>query len=243
MTRKALNRVYNRWCKARIGSLLPGILAELDEYAKGSETTGTQWITLYWAVQGILKYRPRHILECGTGSSTIVLGAAVARLMAQDSTYHSKVISMESVREWFDVASASLPEKYKSIVEIHYGPRELYQVGFVRGFIHGNVPIHNYDFLFLDGPNFTDERGVAFCADVFNAMTLSNAEVINGVVDGRASSAFVIQTFFGMRALRYWPVFAASTFSIPKTDLTTNYTSSEFKSSLRGKIYLMKFRR
>lgn len=78
--RKVLQKIGNRYGRWRLERALPGIGHELRAYANGSTTTGTQPITMWLAVKGILRHRPRWILESGTGSSTLVLAAAVKRL-------------------------------------------------------------------------------------------------------------------------------------------------------------------
>ena len=73
-------------------------MKELDDYKKLSDTTGTQWITLWYAVSGILKHKPSFILESGTGSSTLVLAATVKKLMHENPTYTGQITSMEVAR-------------------------------------------------------------------------------------------------------------------------------------------------
>ncbi len=242
--RKVVQRLYNKICRGRIERALPGIVAELATYSKGSDTTGTQWITLWFAVSGILKQKPAHILESGTGSSTLVLAATVHRLKRENPDYDGRITSMESVKEWYDIASVNLPEKYRDVVEIVLGPREKFEMGFFRGFIHSNIPKHDYSFVLLDAPKFWDENGVAFCADMFKVMDLSDAPVIHGVVDGRASSVLVLQTLFGTGAARYYHSLFAARFSIPRIHFrdTAFNTPKDFSCSPSGRLSFTKFR-
>lgn len=242
---KVIRRLYNRLCRRKLERLLPGILSELKTYSKGSDTTGTQWITLWFAVKGILRHKPRHILECGTGSSTLVLAAAVQKLKREYPDYDGHITSMESIEQWFTIASECLPERYKADVEIIYGPREKFEMGFFRGFIHSNIPKKDYSFVFLDGPNFFDEHGLAFCADIFKVMDLSNAKLIHGVVDARVSSVFVLQTIFGPAVARYWHSLFAASFTVPNIDFRDvgNKSTRNFATSLAGSLTFTKFRR
>jgi hypothetical protein len=243
--RKPIQRIMNKWSKLAIRRHLPGVVEEVAEYAKKSNTTGTQWITLWMAVRIILKQKPQWILESGTGSSTLVLAAAVAWLRDKNPGYEGRIVSMESVPEWHQIATRNLPEKYKDTVEIVLGPREKYEVAMFRGYIHSNIPQHDYTFVLLDGPAFQDDHGVAFCADVFKAMELSSAPVVYGVSDGRASSVMVIQQLFGVKAARYWHGLYAAHFALPKTDLKDSKlnTPKDFKASLSGGLEFVKFRR
>ncbi|WP_137700969.1 class I SAM-dependent methyltransferase [Marimonas lutisalis] len=213
-------------------------MAELKDYSKGSDTTGTQWTTLWFAVREILKHRPACILECGTGASTIVLASAVKKLKAEDPSYDGHIVSMESVKEWYDTAQGCLPEKYRDVVEIVLGPREKYEIGMFRGYLHGNIPRKSYDFVFLDGPSFADEKGSAFCADVLRVLEFTEAPVVRGVIDGRTSSGFVLQTMFGVPAARYFLPNMAGVFEIETAALRSDHTSTDFGSTVMGRLYL-----
>lgn len=243
--RKVLQRIGNHYCRWRLERALPGISQELRHYAKGSTTTGTQPITMWLSVKRILRHRPRWILESGTGSSTLILAAAVHRLRREVAGYDGRIISMESVAEWRDTAQANLPDHCRDVVDIILGPREKFEMAMFRGYVHGNIPVHDYDFVLLDGPQFWDDRGLAFCADVFRAMELSNAPVIHGVSDGRASSVMVIQSIFGVAAARYWHFRFAAAFALPKInfcDAELN-TPHDFSCGLFGRLEWVRFRR
>lgn len=238
MNRKVFNRILKMIAKSRLEALLPEMRSELIAYSKGSDTTGTQPITLFLAVKDILKYRPRRILECGTGSSTVVLALAVQKLKSEDPSYDGKVISMESVEEWYRIAQSNLPDKFKNIVTIVHGPREKYEVSMFRGYIHSNKPDEEYDFVFLDGPNFEDEYGTAFCADVIHVAQKKRKGKLRGVIDGRGSSAFVLQTLFGRFSTRYFMSLMASRFCI---DCGKNFCiqrTTDFKAGFLGVLRL-----
>ncbi|NNE87315.1 MAG: hypothetical protein HKN27_04505 [Silicimonas sp.] len=238
---KQLFSVYKRWCKHRLNKALPGIVDELAGYAQQSDTTGTKWTTLWWAVHTILTYKPKVILECGTGASTIVFAAAIQKLHAQDATYQGRIISMESVAAWRDIAVSNLPEKYKEDVEIILGEREPYQIAFFRGYCHSNIPQLDYEFVFLDGPNYDDDRGTSFCGDILKVLEWSERRFIRAVVDTRVSSVFVLQTLFGTRAVRYYPFIKTCALRLPKRKLTEKITTRDFSSNLFGRIRLKKF--
>lgn len=243
--RKVLQKIGNRYGRWRLERALPGIHQELHRYSKGSTTTGTQSITMWLAVKTILRNRPRWILESGTGSSTLVLAAAVKRLRQADPQYDGRIVSMESVEEWYETAQKSLPDHCRDVVEIVLGPREKFEMAMFRGYVHGSIPQHDYDFVLLDGPKFWDERGLAFCADVFRAMELSQAPVIHGVSDGRASSVMVIQAIYGVAAARYWHFRFAAAFALKKIDFCDPelVTPKDFRCSPLGRLEWIRFRR
>ena len=242
--RKVVQKVANQYSKWRLRALLPEAVADVEAYAKRSNTTGTQWFTLWLAVRSILKHRPNWVLEAGTGSSTLVFAATVQKLRQQDPGFEGRIVSMESVPEWYDVAKRNLPEKYADVVEIVLGPREKFEMAMFRGYTHSNIPKHDYGFVLIDGPAFQDENGVSFCADIFRAMELSDEPIIHGVSDGRASTVLVIQQIYGVRAARYWHGLYAAGFSLPSIPFrdSTLKTTKDFSTSWAGRLEFIKFR-
>lgn len=243
--RKIVQRLANFVCKKKIDRLLPGVIDDLQEYSKKSDTTGTQFITLWMSIKSIRKHRPSWILESGTGSSTLVLAALVKRLRSEIPDYQGNIISMESVPEWFEMARKNLPAKYKDVVKIVLGPRQKFEMAMYRGYIHSNIPKHDYSFVLIDGPAFTDAFGVAFCADIFHVMDISKAPIIHGVSDGRASTVKIIQEIYGFSVARYWHGLFAAHFSLPRIDFRNPefITTKDFTTSLRGRLNFVKFRR
>ena len=238
MSRKVLNKIYNMLCERWLNKALPSMKEELQEYFNGSSTTGTQPITLWFAVKEILKNKPKMILESGTGASTIVLSLAVKKLKAADPTYECQIVSMESVKDWYEVAKANLPAHHSDIVEIIYGPRQQFDVAMFRGYAHSNIPHHDYDFVFLDGPNFDDDRGTSFCADILYAYQISGKKTLRGVFDGRASSAFVVQTLFGKKSVTYFIPSLAGKFCIPKGKSFETFNTTDFRNGVSGRLFL-----
>ena len=230
--------VYHYWCRYRLFRALPGIDREIADYSTKSNTTGTKFPTLWRAVRIILSEKPTHILECGTGLSTIVLTAAVKKLKSRDPAYDGHITSMESVEEWFDIATKNLPDKYSDVVDIVLGPREKYEFLFFRGYRHSNIPPKDYDFVFLDGPSYNDEYGSAFCADVFHVIETSSAPVVRGVIDTRVSSVYVLQKVFGTSAVRYFPFARTSDFRVKPMPFRVNLTSRKFRANLLGGLSL-----
>lgn len=230
--------LYNFWCRRRLFQVLPGIEREIADYSRTSNTTGTKFPTLWRAVRLILKDKPSLILECGTGLSTIVLAAAVKQLRARIPGYEGRIVSMESVEQWFETARKNLPNKYSDVVELVLGPRVKYEFLFFRGYRHSNIPQLDYDFVFLDGPSYDDENGGSFCADVFHVAEISSAPIIRGVVDTRVSSVFVLQKVFGRRAVRYYPFTRTSDFTVKRKPFRVKISSRDFRSNVWGEVDL-----
>lgn len=228
---------YDRYCRIRLRRFSRGLLSEMDDYMRSSATTGTKYPTLWRAVSLIRKHKPTAILECGTGLSTVVIAHTIEKLRESDSAYRPKFVSMESMQEWFDAATARLPAKYEDTVELVFGPREKYEFLMFRGYAHSNLPDYDFDFVFLDGPAYTDDRGTSFCADILNVVERSSAGVIRGVIDTRVSSCFVLQLLYGVETIRYFPVFRVASFRIGAfVDKDVAVSSDFFRSSITGRL-------
>lgn len=236
--RKAINRALKHYCKFRLKSKLPGIEEKLSRYRNDSETTGTQWITLWLAVSDIIKHKPQNILESGTGASTLVLAEAIRVNQRKDQSYKAKIISMESVQKWYQIAKENLPAEYSDIVQIIHGPREKFELSLFRGYVHQNIPEQPYDYFFLDGPNFEDQHGTTFCADMLFVAQRMGKKTLRGVIDGRTSSAFVLQTLFGVRSARYFIPNMACRFHFSSERLQKSFNSTDFSSWLTGRLTL-----
>ena len=104
--------------------------------------------------------------------------------------------------------------------------------------MHSNIPKYDYDFVFLDGPNFEDDFGTSFCADVHHVLEMKNGGTLRGVIDGRATSAYVMQQMFGLGSVRYYLSLLAASFEIDTSKLRKNFNSTDMVSSLVGKLRL-----
>ena len=231
-----LYAVYHLYCKFRINRLVPGILGVIDAYQKQTKSTGTKYPTLYKAVKTILKKRPQWILESGTGTSTLVLAETALHLIKHNPDYQGQIVSMESIEEWHTMAQKLLPQKYRDIVDIRLGKRQTYEYSMFRGYIHSNIPDEPFDFVFLDGPSYEDDKGSSTCMDAVKVRIDSDKQMISCVVDTRVSSVFMMQQILGLETIRYYPIFRTCSFDMPKIQTCPNLNSRSFLYSLGGKL-------
>ena len=216
--------------------MLPGIQKVIDDYSKVTKSTGTKYPTLYKAVRSLLQSKPSWILESGTGTSTLVLAETILLLQQRDPSYKCKIISMESIPDWGEMATRLLPDKYHEVVEIRLGQRELYEYSLFRGYAHSNIPDHPYDFCFLDGPSYSDDKGASTCMDAIKIRLLSDAESLSCIVDTRVSSVFMMQIIFGKGVVKYYPFFRTCSFKMRPIQAAVTIDSSCFFSSFSGKL-------
>ena len=230
--------LYDYYCRYRLNKLLPGIQKIVNDYTLKTKSTGTKYPTLYKLVKIILKKKPKHILELGTGTSTIVLAETILQIQKKNPNYNCKIVSMESVKNWYDMATQLLPKNYSEIVEIVMGKREIYEYSMFRGYVHTNIPNYSFDLIFLDGPNYSDEKGSSTCMDIIKIRLQSDDDLISCVVDTRVSSVWMMQQIFSNKIIKYFPIFRTCSFDIPKINPNPQIDSSSFNSSLTGRLKL-----
>ena len=85
-----------------------------------------------------------------------------------------------------------------------------------RGYVHSNIPKYSFDFIFLDGPYNSDEKGSSTCMDIIKIRLQSDDELITCVVDTRVSSVWMMQQIFSVKVIKYFPIFRTCSFDIPK---------------------------
>lgn len=177
----------------------PLIAAMIAEYRAASRSTGAGQADYYSLFEAVVRLRPRLILECGTGVTTIVLAEAVRRNGA------GRIVSMEESREWHDHAVRILPTKYRDIVEIRHSRTVEWAHGMFRGMRYEDAPQLPYDFIFVDGPNTRSAAGEE-TIDMDLVHQVSRTEIpVSGIVDFRRASSWAYRQIFGDR-FTYDPV-------------------------------------
>lgn len=112
------------------------------------------WAFLY---KKIRQRNPQLVLEFGSGNTTVVQAQAL-----HDNRSGGRLISIDASPTWAVSTWECIPEHLKSICEVIHSPLiEAEEYG-VKGWRHQNVPRIAPNFVYLDGPQLTDERQVAF---------------------------------------------------------------------------------
>lgn len=182
----------------------PELWQLMTQVAAGTAVTGasySDYLTLYEQVR---THRPREILECGTGISTVVLAQGLRDNAADDGGSPGRVTSMEDDAEWFRVAGERLPDAVADIVEIVHSPKADGLFKCFRGVCYESVPNRPYDFVFSDGPDrHSPVNGdKLFNLDLINVVRRSERPV-RAVVDNHYLTFYVLQKVFGLDKARY----------------------------------------
>ena len=179
-----------------------GLWDDLNEYIKKSKSTGCNFSDYWELYKFVRNKKPKEILECGTGVSTIVM--AYALLENKKEGYAGRITSLEENEEYYNMAKKLVPEKMKVCVEIVFSTRKEDYYSIFRGVRYSDVPDRPYDFVFVDGPNYVapSDGMVTFDFDYIDIVRKADHPVY-GIIDKRVSTCYVLQKIFGLDKIKY----------------------------------------
>lgn len=192
----------NRRCEPHVRAMT-ALWDAMTEYSRRSRVTGasySDYLTLY---QQVRRWKPREILECGTGISTLVLAHALID-NARDGAPMGRITSMEDHEDWYHAAKDALPASLDGIVELVHSPKEDGFHRIFRGVRYHDVPRREYDFVFSDGPDrhspVTGEK--LFNLDLIDVIGRTE-KPLRAVVDNHYLTFWVLQKLLGTERARY----------------------------------------
>ncbi len=177
----------------------------LTRYLKVSKSTGCNYYD-YWVLYDYIRQnKPREILECGTGASTLVMAYA---LMENTRAGHAagRITSMEDVEYWYRHTRKLIPEELKSYIDLIYSPKAEFGFSIFRGVGYRDIPQRAYQFAFIDGPEVTapSDEARTFNIDLINVVKKAERPLW-AVVDKRVTTCYVFQKVFGTDKVKYNP--------------------------------------
>jgi len=175
----------------------------LTAYLSKTSSTGGEYSDYLALYDHVRLHRPKEILECGTGVSTIIMAFALSENEKEDGI-KGRITSMEDKEKWLNIAQDLLPADLAPYVDLVLSP--LVEDGwyFFRGIRYSELPDRKYEFVFVDGPDFVSpiDDKLTFDFDLIRVVEKSNHDVY-AIVDDRLSSSFVYQKIFGTEKARY----------------------------------------
>lgn len=124
----------------------------LEEYRARSSSTGTSYSDYLVLYNWIKKYRPKEVLECGTGVSTVVIAQALME-NERDFGIRGRVTSLEEEEKYFEMAQAIFPSDLRVYTDIIHSPAIEDHYHIFRGACYEKIPTREYDFVYVDGPS------------------------------------------------------------------------------------------
>lgn len=178
----------------------------LDAYQRETDSTGCGISDYHRLYEAIRRRRPREVLECGTGVSTLVIAHAL-RENERETGLGGRVTSMEESEEWMASAVGLLPDRYRPQVDFVLSDTVEDTFSIFRGVRYRDTPDRPYEFVFVDGPSYRSpvDGTPTFDFDFIHVLR-NTTGVVAGLVDQRVSTCFVLQQILGPRKVRYSPV-------------------------------------
>lgn len=181
----------------KIGPLYQDVIA----YRPKSRSTGcspNDYAALYHEVR---RLKPRHVLECGGGISTLAITHALRENCAEGISGHC--MSMEELPQ-FHVEHCRLhPHDLQPFVDFVLSPREDAYFYCFRGVRYVNVPRLPYEFVFVDGPHMASVADAMMCCDLdYLDVVRRSSSPVCGLMDGRLMTAFVLQSILPAGTVR-----------------------------------------
>lgn len=170
---------------------------ELQAYLAKTESTGCSYAVYASLYDYVRKHRPRQILECGTGVSTLILAQAVLDNEAEDGV-KGHITSMEDGTHWHRLASQLLPELYRPVVDIVLSPKVEDHYSLFHGVRYEELPELEYDMVFVDGPDPRTAEGIIVCNLDYLKVVENSKKPVPAFVQGRLINVYVYQKVLGL---------------------------------------------
>lgn len=175
---------------------------ELNVYRSNTGSTGCSWIDLWTLYRTVRIRKPKEILECGPGVSTLIMSLALMENGKEG--FPGRITAMEEDNKFLEMAYALQPDYLRSFVDFHHSPKREDYYYLFRGVRYSNVPNKAYDFVFIDGPTLdsTTDGQMTFDYDFINVAQRA-IKPVYGIVDYRLTTSFVFQAIFGLEMVKF----------------------------------------
>ena len=193
--RRITMALFRKYYESKSIKILKGnkdLWKDLILYLDRTTSTGCSFTDYAYLYNYIIKHKPQEILECGTGVTTIVIAHALKYL-----NNNGHLVSMESHKEWYDIAVKNFPDNLKAYVEIRLSPAVEDYYSLFRGMRYQEIPQREYELVFVDGPETTASDGTfTFNFDFVNVVK-NTKKPVSAIIDKRLSTVWVFQKIFG----------------------------------------------
>ena len=232
-----LNKAINKYHQYNMKRYISGYLDQnkslnilINDIKSTSDSTGvsiSDYIILY---EYIKKNKPKFVLECGTGMSTVIIAEAMKNFVLPQSP-QAKFVSMESKKEWYNHQISIFPEQFNDFVEIVYSPIDTWNYSFVKGTVYKDVPDYPYEFVFVDGPSQgIEDVGGTMCNMDFVRVVEKTNKSITGIIDNRKHTVLAYTNIFGIQKVNYFSHWSLGFVqNVSKEDMILNDKTSMIK--------------
>lgn len=199
-------------------------LAEL--IAKNSPSTGANYFDYWLLYSHIRDTKPEEVLELGPGLTTLVIAQAL------HENGSGRVTAMEDLQQYYDALQKIIPDHLRPFIDLHLSPAHQVHYGPFRGKAYQSIPERDYDFVWVDGPNY--DRETEFDADILQIIARRD-KPLTAFVDSRVGSCFIYGLVFGNK-FKYDYIRRIGKLTASKHDMKT-YKQIFSRIKIRGTIY------
>ena len=176
----------------------------ISELIKKSGSTGCEYSDYYVLYNSLIKLKPKIILECGSGISSIVIAYYISKM---ENCNDYKFISCDESLIYHEQIKNIFPKEYLQYTDFKYFERGEGDINGVRGSYYNSLPNLNYDFIFIDGPAFrlNDEKPNPKCynADLIKIIMGNKDLLVNGLSDQRILNYIIYKKMMPNAEIRY----------------------------------------
>ena len=145
-----LRRSHEKKAKRKIKELDGGALYEfLNEVINKSNSTGCEYSDHFRIWNELNENKPKNILECGSGVSSVVFAYYISKLNDPSSV---NFISMEENDHYHDQIKKIFPKELEGFVTFCISERAESFYNGILGCHYKELPDLKYDYIFIDAP-------------------------------------------------------------------------------------------
>lgn len=176
---------------------------DLCEYQDRTISSGASYSDYWLLYQYIRSIKPKEVLECGTGVTTIIIAHAIRDNDTRDKV-RGRVTSMEDIEKCYHGARELVPKHLEKYVDIVLSPKVEDVYCIFRGVRYKDVPERSYEFVFIDGPgtHAPSDGCKTFDFDFIRVVEKSDIPVY-AFVDTRMSTCWVLAHVFQKGKVAY----------------------------------------
>ena len=167
--------------------------AVLDSFIEKTQASGASYADYLMLYTYVRTRKPKEILECGTGVTTVVMAQALHD--NEKEGVRGRLTSMEDIKNYYENALSSFPEHLKKYVDFVYSPKVEDYYHLFRGARYRDVPSdRQYEFVYIDGPKTStlSDKQKTFDFDFIRVIEHSEIPVF-AFVDTRMSTCWALK--------------------------------------------------
>ena len=167
-----------------------------------SGSTGCEFSDYYELYKQLNIYKPKMILECGSGISSLVIAYFISK---RNNKEKYKCVSCEENANYSNEITNIFPSGYMKFIDFVHLERKEGNVNGIPCSYYEDIPENNYDYIFIDGPTFrkNNQSQKSFNSDLINIIKKDKNIIVNGIIDQRLLNYIVFKKLMPNANVKY----------------------------------------